>query len=87
MKDLPWSNSYELQFGLCWMERRFIYSFRNTRIVVRGVLVMPLCRSSLNRSGYTFRKDGRYFVLAERHKARDTIGVYDTKDGYKVARV
>ncbi|QRV91033.1 WD40 domain-containing protein [Ceratobasidium sp. AG-Ba] len=36
--------------------------------------------------GYTFRKDGRYFILAERHKSRDTIGVYDTRDGYKVAR-
>ncbi|KAF8605108.1 YVTN repeat-like/Quino protein amine dehydrogenase [Ceratobasidium sp. AG-I] len=36
--------------------------------------------------GYTFRKDGRYFVLAERHKSRDTIGVYDARDGYKVAR-
>ncbi|KAL5641245.1 hypothetical protein ACGC1H_001658 [Rhizoctonia solani] len=36
--------------------------------------------------GYTFRKDGRYFVLAERHKSRDTIGVYDARDGYKVTR-
>ncbi len=37
--------------------------------------------------GYTFRKDDRYFVLAERHKSRDTIGVYDARDGYKAARV
>ncbi|CAE6521334.1 unnamed protein product [Rhizoctonia solani] len=36
--------------------------------------------------GYTFRKDGRYFVLAERHKSRDTIGVYDARDGYKITR-
>ncbi|CAE6425362.1 unnamed protein product [Rhizoctonia solani] len=36
--------------------------------------------------GYTFRKDGRYFILAERHKSRDTIGVYDARDGYKVTR-
>jgi hypothetical protein len=44
-------------------------------------------RRSLNSTGYTFRKDGRYFILAERHKSRDTIGVYDARDGYKVTRV
>ncbi|KAF8508111.1 WD repeat-containing protein 8 [Gautieria morchelliformis] len=36
--------------------------------------------------GYTFRKDGRYFVLAERHKSKDTLGVYDALDSYKLAR-
>ncbi|KZP10515.1 WD repeat-containing protein 8 [Athelia psychrophila] len=36
--------------------------------------------------GYAFRADGRYFILAERHKSKDTLGVYDTADGYKLAR-
>ncbi|KAI0034262.1 quinon protein alcohol dehydrogenase-like superfamily [Vararia minispora EC-137] len=36
--------------------------------------------------GYAFRRDGRYFVLAERHKSKDTIGVYDAADSYKLVR-
>ncbi|EIM92727.1 YVTN repeat-like/Quino protein amine dehydrogenase [Stereum hirsutum FP-91666 SS1] len=36
--------------------------------------------------GYTFRRDGRYFVLAERHKSKDTIGVYDAAEEYRLAR-
>lgn len=37
--------------------------------------------------GYTFRADGRYFVLAERHKSKDTLGLYDTADSYRLVRV
>ncbi|KAJ7492739.1 quinon protein alcohol dehydrogenase-like superfamily [Mycena latifolia] len=37
-------------------------------------------------TGYAFRADGRYFVLAERHKSKDTIGVYDTASSYKLVR-
>ncbi|KAJ7706304.1 WD repeat-containing protein 8 [Mycena rosella] len=37
-------------------------------------------------TGYAFRADARYFVLAERHKSKDTIGVYDTADAYKLVR-
>ncbi|KAF8647930.1 hypothetical protein AX16_006462 [Volvariella volvacea WC 439] len=36
--------------------------------------------------GYAFRRDGRYFVLAERHKSKDTVGVYDTSDAYRLVR-
>ncbi|KZV75494.1 YVTN repeat-like/Quino protein amine dehydrogenase [Peniophora sp. CONT] len=36
--------------------------------------------------GYAFRRDGRYFLLAERHKSKDTLGVYDTADSYKLVR-
>ncbi|KAF7985298.1 hypothetical protein HWV62_6463 [Athelia sp. TMB] len=36
--------------------------------------------------GYAFRADGRYFVLAERHKAKDSLGVYDAAEAYKLAR-
>ncbi|TDL28690.1 WD repeat-containing protein 8 [Rickenella mellea] len=36
--------------------------------------------------GYAFRKDGRYFVMAERHKSKDTVGVYDAHDSYKLVR-
>ncbi|TFK30772.1 YVTN repeat-like/Quino protein amine dehydrogenase, partial [Coprinopsis marcescibilis] len=36
--------------------------------------------------GFAFRRDGRYFVLAERHKSKDTLGVYDASDFYKLAR-
>ncbi|KAH6916844.1 WD repeat-containing protein 8 [Coprinopsis sp. MPI-PUGE-AT-0042] len=36
--------------------------------------------------GYAFRSDGRYFVLAERHKSKDTLGVYDASESYKLVR-
>ncbi|KAG2154719.1 WD repeat-containing protein 8 [Suillus clintonianus] len=36
--------------------------------------------------GYAFRSDSRYFVLAERHRSKDTVGVYDTTDSYKLVR-
>ena len=39
------------------------------------------------RKGHAFRQDGRYFVLAERHKSKDTIGVYDTTNSFNLARV
>jgi hypothetical protein len=37
--------------------------------------------------GYAFHKDGHYFVLAERHKSRDMMGVYNSTAGYKLVRV
>jgi len=37
--------------------------------------------------GYCYRADGRYFILAERHKSKDTIGVYDTEGAYRVVEV
>ncbi|KAG6336125.1 hypothetical protein ID866_2963 [Astraeus odoratus] len=36
--------------------------------------------------GYAFRSDARYFILAERHKSKDTIGVYDASSSYKLVR-
>ncbi|KAJ3491056.1 hypothetical protein NLI96_g993 [Meripilus lineatus] len=36
--------------------------------------------------GYAFRNDGYYFVLAERHKSRDTIGVYECGSSYRMVR-
>ncbi|KAG2369449.1 WD repeat-containing protein 8 [Suillus spraguei] len=36
--------------------------------------------------GYAFRSDSRYFVLAERHRSKDAMGVYDTTDCYKLVR-
>ncbi|KAL6299160.1 Quino protein amine dehydrogenase [Sparassis latifolia] len=36
--------------------------------------------------GYAFRADGRYFALAERHKSRDTLGVYDASASYRLVR-
>ncbi|KAF8167781.1 WD repeat-containing protein 8 [Crassisporium funariophilum] len=36
--------------------------------------------------GYAFRSDGRYFVVAERHKSKDTLGVYDATQAYKLVR-
>jgi len=39
------------------------------------------------RLGYAFRADGRYFILGERHKSKDTLGVYDTVDSFKLMRV
>ncbi|PSR83107.1 hypothetical protein PHLCEN_2v5911 [Hermanssonia centrifuga] len=36
--------------------------------------------------GYAFRADGRYFVLAERHKSKDSLGVYDALESYRMVR-
>ncbi|KAF9244583.1 WD repeat-containing protein 8 [Melanogaster broomeanus] len=36
--------------------------------------------------GYAFRADARYFLLAERHKSKDTIGIYDVSDSFKLVR-
>ncbi|KAI9059400.1 YVTN repeat-like/Quino protein amine dehydrogenase [Trametes sanguinea] len=36
--------------------------------------------------GYAFRQDARYFVLAERHKSKDTLGVYDAQEAYRLVR-
>ncbi|EMD35848.1 hypothetical protein CERSUDRAFT_124462 [Gelatoporia subvermispora B] len=36
--------------------------------------------------GYAFRPDGRYFVLGERHKSKDTLGVYDASANYRLVR-
>ncbi|KAH7912567.1 WD repeat-containing protein 8 [Hygrophoropsis aurantiaca] len=36
--------------------------------------------------GYAFRPDARYFILAERHKSKDTLGVYDAANSYKLVR-
>lgn len=37
-------------------------------------------------SAYAFRADGRYFALAERHRSKDTLGVYDALHGYSMVR-
>ncbi|KIY70948.1 WD40 repeat-like protein [Cylindrobasidium torrendii FP15055 ss-10] len=36
--------------------------------------------------GYAFRADGRYFLLAERHKSKDTLGIYDAHHEYQLVR-
>ncbi|KAL9715926.1 hypothetical protein Ac2012v2_000370 [Leucoagaricus gongylophorus] len=36
--------------------------------------------------GYAFRADGRYFILGERHKSKDTLGIYDAVDSFKLIR-
>jgi hypothetical protein len=37
--------------------------------------------------GYDFRKDGRYFVLAERRDGKDYLGVYDCDNSFKMIKV
>ena len=41
----------------------------------------------LSFPGYAFRLDGQYFVLAERHRSKDSLGVYDAHDAYRLVRV
>lgn len=36
--------------------------------------------------GYAFRADAHYFILAERHKSKDTLGIYDASAGYRLVR-
>ena len=54
----------------------------------RSRWAISLCRLLLVTSvtGYTFRSDGRYFILAERHKSKDTLGLYDAFESYRLAR-
>lgn len=59
-----------------------------THIDRGGVSYLPLARLIADiTAGYAFRSDGRYFVLAERHKSKDTIGVYEASSAYKLVRV
>ena len=48
-----------------------------------GILVKLIEKAT----GYAFRQDARYFVLAERHKSKDTLGVYDAHEAYRLVRV
>ncbi|TRM66438.1 quinon protein alcohol dehydrogenase-like superfamily [Schizophyllum amplum] len=36
--------------------------------------------------GYAFRRDGRYLALVERLKSRDTLGLYDASNAFKLVR-
>ncbi|GJE94941.1 WD40 repeat domain-containing protein [Phanerochaete sordida] len=36
--------------------------------------------------GYAFSRNGKYFMLGERHKSKDTLGVYDTSQSYRLVR-
>jgi hypothetical protein len=49
--------------------------------------IWPFFGLFIIRKGYAFRQDGRYFVLAERHKSKDTIGIYDATNSFSIARV
>ena len=51
------------------------------------MFVYTYAPSLLICEGYAFRSDGRYFVLAERHKSKDTLGVYNAMEGYRLVRV
>ena len=53
---------------------------------LRALQSLPLTRK-LWAPGYAFRQDSRYFVLAERHKSKDTLGVYDAHEAYRLVRV
>ena len=37
--------------------------------------------------GYAFRRDGRYLALVERLKSKDTLGLYDASNAFKLVRV
>ncbi|KAG8991934.1 hypothetical protein FRB90_001157, partial [Tulasnella sp. 427] len=57
----------------------------------KGVSILPVFPSFLAYQtvfdkGYAFRKDGRYLLLAERHKSKDTMGIYDAVEDYKLVR-
>jgi hypothetical protein len=58
-----------------------------TLIEVRAYVCLVLLDTFTPSKGHAFRQDGRYFVLAERHKSKDTIGVYDTANSFSLARV
>lgn len=63
------------------------FNFQCIQTEVSINLVSVYQRGSDHVKGYAFRNDGRYFVLAERHKSKDTLGIYDTTDTFKLIRV
>lgn len=46
-----------------------------------------ICHLELNWPGHDFSPDGRYLAVAERHRSKDSVGIYDALDSYKLARV
>ena len=75
-------------YGLPRLDPSHTYSF--LYILTKVGLLLRYSWSSQSEeitSGYAFRPDGRYFVLAERHKSKDTVGVYDATEAYKLVQV
>jgi hypothetical protein len=64
-----------------------LHTFSSQFTLIEVLLFTPPYFYTTFTSGYAFRSDGRYFVLAERHKSKDTVGIYDATDSYKLARV
>lgn len=67
---------------VCWSEwglRVTIWS------LVTGVATYIQYPAHIER-GHAFRSDGHYLILAERHKSRDTLGVYDAEAAYRLVR-
>lgn len=79
--------SFALPSGLSSVALRRTFNIHYTLTEVFQLLTLLSRRCFLISTGYTFRRDGRYFVLAERHKSKDTIGVYDAAEEYRLARV
>lgn len=51
------------------------------------LLSSPPWQPANHHIGYAFRADARYFILAERHRSKDTLGIYDASDSFKLVRV
>lgn len=38
-------------------------------------------------SGHAYRQDRRYFAVAEKHKGKESLAIYDAGDRYNLVRV
>jgi hypothetical protein len=69
------------------MDVQHIFNSLNTPGEVRWSEYLAFSAASTFCPGYAFNQDGRQFILAERHKSKDTIGVYDPNASFKLLRV
>jgi len=81
------SCSYVLLCGLWYLAPLHIYSSLFIQTEVRQSIDLHHFRMTKSSLGYAFRSDGRYFVVAERYKSRETLGLYDASDTYRLVRV
>ncbi|RIA83376.1 WD40-repeat-containing domain protein [Glomus cerebriforme] len=59
------------------------------RITIWSLITQEVCYIQYPKyydKGHDFRKDGRYFVLAERRDGKDYLGVYDCDNSFKMVK-
>ncbi|CAI2175604.1 14392_t:CDS:2 [Funneliformis geosporum] len=97
LNDKKWSADIEEgTFGLTnvkWSsDGRTVLCFSDfqLRITIWSLMTKEVCYIQYPKyydKGFDFRKDGHYFVLAERRDGKDYLGVYDCDNSFKMMKV